>query len=419
MMRLSSSIPSLVVVLALMCCATVAAQDVIDDISFGHKQSVSPNSFAIPGWSMLGEGHVPQLLSDKVILTPPYGGHRRGALWAEKKNSLPEWTVDFDFRAGGTDRGSGNLQLWYANNGKSVVSTSSIYTVGQFDGLAIAIDTNGGVQKIRGFLNDGTIDYKSHQNVDSLAFGHCDYVYRNLGRPSQLNVRSTNSGLEVKIDGETCFATDKVSLPIDYHFGITAASADPPDSFEVFKFVLTSAPTAGSSQGQFQQQARQVVSDSLPRNDDRPASQFTTSETQFEDLHNRLNQLSKSIANLFTELTKHTAVEESRFQQLLSNGQVINSLDGRVANLERVISNLEHELKSSDHKTQFAKLSEQIAQTHVGVTEDVPQRLREYVQAHTPRIGFILYSFMAFQTCCIGAFAWYKWRKSTMPKKYL
>ncbi|KAK5242299.1 hypothetical protein LTR40_012833, partial [Exophiala xenobiotica] len=114
--------------------------------------------------------------------------------------------------------------------------------------------------------------------------------------------------------------------------------------------------------------------------------------------------------------------EEARYKEILTripNEQTIKSLESRIGNLDRVVGDLERELKSSDHKTQFAKISDQIAQTHLGVTEQVPERLREYVQAHTPRIGFILYSFMAFQTCCIGAWGWYKWRKSTMPKKYL
>ena len=74
-------------------CVTLAlalggcAQQYIDDLSFGHKQGISPNSFAIPGWAMLGEGHVPQLLPDKVLLTPPYGGNKRGALWTETKRA--------------------------------------------------------------------------------------------------------------------------------------------------------------------------------------------------------------------------------------------------------------------------------------------------------------------------------------------
>lgn len=430
--------------LALLWSTLTLAQNVIEEMSFGHKQGpLSPNSFAIPGWAMLGEGHVPQLLSDKIILTPPYGGHKRGALWTERKNPLQDWTVDFKFRAGAVDRGSGNLHLWYVNNGEKAVSTSSIYTVGKFEGLAIVVDTVGGVQKIRGFLNDGSVEYRSHSNVDSLAFGHCDYIYRNLGRPSHINVKSTRSnGLEVRIDGRICFATQKVTLPSsDFGFGMTAASADPPDSFEVFAFTLSGIP-ANQNTNQQQQQSSPPPppppsnpnpDSGMPQMDDHPASYFTTSDAQFADLHNRLNVMGKSISNLFKELQRLQSTSDSRHQDLLSrlsssnpssanaNPQMLGSLDSKLSDLSRLLTALDSDLKSknSDHTSQLSKLSEQIAQTHLGVTEHVPERLREYVQAHTPRIGFILYSFMAFQTCVIAAFGWYKWRKSTMPKKYL
>lgn len=58
--------------------------------------------------------------------------------------SQQEWEAEFQFRASGVERGGGNLQLWYAKDGQSRIGTSSIYTVGQFDGLAIVIDTHGG-----------------------------------------------------------------------------------------------------------------------------------------------------------------------------------------------------------------------------------------------------------------------------------
>lgn len=242
-----------------------SAQSYVDQMSFGHKQGISPNSFAIPGWSMLGEGHVPQLLSDKVILTPPYGGNKKGALWTENKNSLPNWQSEFEFRVGATDRGSGSLQLWYAKDGSSSVSTNSIYSVGKFDGLALVIDTTGGVQKIRGFLNDGSTEYRSHSNVDSLAFGHCDYAYRNLGRPSRLVLKSTTSGVDISIDDKPCFTTSSAVLPSDYTFGLTAASSDPPDSFEVFKFALspTDPPPLDT-------RPRQIRPDNLPPTSNTP-----------------------------------------------------------------------------------------------------------------------------------------------------
>ena len=58
--------------------------------------------------------------------------------------SESEWTAEFQFRASGQERGGGNLQLWYTKDGQSRVGTSSIYTVGQFDGFALVVDTHGG-----------------------------------------------------------------------------------------------------------------------------------------------------------------------------------------------------------------------------------------------------------------------------------
>jgi len=64
---------------------------------------------------------------------------------------------------------------------------------------------------IRGFLNDGNTEYKNHHNVDSLAFGHCDYPYRNLGRPSRIQIKQQRDSFEVAVDGRSCFKSDKVS----------------------------------------------------------------------------------------------------------------------------------------------------------------------------------------------------------------
>jgi len=36
------------------------------------------------------------------------------------------------------------LQIWYTREGQAHVGTSSIYTVGKFDGLVLVVDTHGG-----------------------------------------------------------------------------------------------------------------------------------------------------------------------------------------------------------------------------------------------------------------------------------
>ena len=59
-------------------------------------------------------------------------------------------------------------------------------------------------------MNDGSTDYKSHHSVDSLAFGHCDYAYRNLGRPSVIQIKQETNSFEVIVDQRQCFFTEKV-----------------------------------------------------------------------------------------------------------------------------------------------------------------------------------------------------------------
>jgi mannose-binding lectin 1 len=105
---------------------------------------VSTDLRSIPGFQLLGKPNPPEILSNKVILTPPAPGNQRGAVWSEKTLDYASWTVDVDFRTTGPERGSGNIQVWLANKGKDEIGTSSVYTAGKFQGLAIVIDQYAG-----------------------------------------------------------------------------------------------------------------------------------------------------------------------------------------------------------------------------------------------------------------------------------
>ena len=132
--------------------ALASAQYLVESSSFGQDGRISPNGYGIPGWHVSGEGQVPQLLSDKVVLTPPDPGNTRGAVWSESKVIQSDWMADFEFRASGPDRGGGNLQLWYAKDGRGSIGTSSLYTVGNFDGMVLVIDQYGGKVSITWLL---------------------------------------------------------------------------------------------------------------------------------------------------------------------------------------------------------------------------------------------------------------------------
>ena len=58
--------------------------------------------------------------------------------------SQTDWAAELEFRITGPERGGGNLHLWYAKDGRMNIGTSSIYTVGNFDGMVLVIDPYGG-----------------------------------------------------------------------------------------------------------------------------------------------------------------------------------------------------------------------------------------------------------------------------------
>jgi lectin, mannose-binding 1 len=416
--------------------STSFAQSLLSDLSFGQTSPIAEDGANIPGFSVLGEGHVPRLMSDRLILTPPHPGNKRGAVWADKKNTAADWTVDLEFRAGGPERAGGNLQLWYVASGKETISLSSIYTVRKFDGLALVVDTHGGSSgSIRGFLNDGTKDHRNDPNVDALAFGHCDYAYRNLGRPSKLTLKSSPSaGLQVLIDNGPCFNSNKISLPPDYYFGITAASSEPPDSIEVFRLSTYSSSSTSppSTQNQDQppppppqsQQQSPFTQNDNPTSDpkDTDPTTYSTSASQFADLHNRLQLLSHAVHNLFREISAHTAAEETRYNEILRQlptASTMTNLDHRIQNIEMMISALKTEVESGDHKSQFDRIHDRLEKTSKGISEHLPEALGMVVSNRSPRFGFLITVVVLVQVGLAVAYVIYKRRRAQAPKKYL
>jgi mannose-binding lectin 1 len=184
---------------------------IIEDLTFGAHGSIwTKDHRHITGWTISGEGYQPELMSDRIILTPPYPGNKRGSIWAQHAETHDEWEAEFEFRATGPERGSGNLQLWFARDPERDIKHSSIYTVGHFDGLVLTIGQYGGHGTLRAFLNDGSVSFKDHHHVDQLSFASCDFNYRNLGYFSHVMVKQTPYTFEVEIDHVNCFRTHKV-----------------------------------------------------------------------------------------------------------------------------------------------------------------------------------------------------------------
>lgn len=399
----------------LLALAAAASAQVLDHLSFGQSSPLSPNGRALPNWHLSGENHQPQLLSDKVILTPPVPGNARGGLWADNNVPNSEWTAELEFRASGQEMGTGNLNIWFAKE-KSAVGLNSVYTVENFDGLALVVDQYGSTGgKLRGFLNDGSKNFKATSSLESLAFGHCDFAYRNLGRTSKVRIVNQN-GLGVYVDDRECFRSDRVTLPPNYFFGVTAATSDNPDSFEVGKFVVSSGAAQQASYHILAQEQQQPVGgnnapplqkldrfpgspEALP---DMSADGIRSQNEQFADLHNRLQAMTHQVANVFADIDTLSRKIEERHNQLmgaigsiqpgaaagsqqggngggLSNADrdLLNNLRAKLEGIERTVSRVQSDVESKDYRQHINDLQMAVDNVKGSLTEHLPHTLGE------------------------------------------
>lgn len=408
---------------------------------------ISPNhDGSIPNFSLQGNPNEPEILSNKVILTPPAPGNQRAAVWAEKPLQHTQWVVDVDFRASGPEHAGGNLNIWLVKDPK-VVGTSSVYQVGKFDGLVLVLHTYGSSKSmVRGFLNSGYQDY-SKVSVDGQSFGHCDHAYRNLGRPSQLKFRQTIDNFKVEIDGQLCFESDMISIPAGFKLGITAASADNPDSFEIFKMVVMSenvdpnkdshhqkvlTPDGGAQHdgGMFaNSEAKEHHKDasgsyvSAFEDDiaDADAGIYTTSGAQFADLHQRIIGTNHHLSSIFTKMSKQDVMGETRHSELAKQlndlKSVLSKLD-KIDSLEDKINKLETEMRSL--KGDVTNKVNSAERSIKSVVKDTHETLHDAVKEHASTgHGRLILVIVGSQLVLVAAYVVYKKKKSGSSKKYL
>jgi mannose-binding lectin 1 len=184
-------------------------------------------------------------------------------------------------------------------------------------------------------------------------------------------LRQSPDKFSVDVDGRLCFESPKIKLPLGYNFGITAASAENPDSFEVFKFVTTteshtpditdpsllvSNSGMGSNQNQNQNQnaggqtQTQAATGDIPAYSDpadAPASSYQSSGEQFADLHNRLQVMMKHINTLNRAHDMYAQQAEKRHEELAAQ---ISRLEGsleRLAEMQKKVGELQSDVRQA------------------------------------------------------------------------
>lgn len=376
------------------------------------------------------------------MLTPPAPGNQRAGLWSDKTLDFTEWSADLEFRASGQEHASGKLQLWLVKDGQHDVGESGLYTVDKFQGLVIVVDdygstvissflgiiadiadiTQGG--NIRGFLNDGTTSYKNHHHVDSLTFGHCEYPFRNLGRPSQLRIHQDANNFKVTIDGQSCFESPQIRIPPGYNFGITAASAPDPDSFEIFKFVTLTHNTDFNSKSRQDagQMHNHVPPPQFQRQPDTVDPKEVNAESiakdkEFADLHDRLQAHNRHLAQMQLEMNQGLAKQDGSQAEIK---MLLVQLANRLEALERKVTSIDEATSQHDHGKMHQELKDHVQRQgdtfKMGLDYDVMSAIHE---GHSRLYNFLKWMVIIQAVGVVAYFGWKSRKNSRKANKYM
>ena len=168
-------------------------------------------------------------------------------------------------------------------------------------------------------------------------------------------------------------------MPTGYHFGISAASAENADSFEVQKFTVSSPDAPGQSKQTHethQQEHHEAHAEHGQDWDweyypDNSPTEFKSQDTQFADLHNRLMTMNHQVNNIFRDQGKQRGLADGRHSEITNK---LNPLLDRVNNLERTLSKIEHvvvaiqkDLEGKDYADHLEELHHTLQESHMNL----------------------------------------------------
>lgn len=162
-------------------------------------------------------------------------------------------------------------------------------------------------------------------------------------------------------------SNNQVSLPAGNTLGITAATPENPDAFEVFKFILTSdiAPVPIQQQQQQQpiinqaQAQPQAQGQGQPQENQNPLDIRSVNQ-QFVDLSTRLELINRASNNIIREITK----SDARLTQ-------IASFDARLQRMEQTLQAIQRDLEGKDYRDRFNQLQEMMRSSHLTLSESL------------------------------------------------
>ena len=168
-------------------------------------------------------------------------------------------------------------------------------------------------------------------------------------------------------------------MPPDYYFGLTAASAETADSFEIYRFNLFSSRSITREEPR---RAQPPAGQPDNRNNAPPPETqapliASAPDARFDELHSRLQTIAQSIDNLFQEVKQLADKSESRHQELSRNvmsADRLKSMDQRLQGIENTVR---------EYQGQFSSLQSSLKDSHSSLVEGLPKHMSESMYSIT------------------------------------
>ncbi|KAL8841463.1 MAG: hypothetical protein Q9170_000926 [Blastenia crenularia] len=209
----------------------------------------------------------------------------------------------------------------------------------------------------------------------------------------------------------------QIKLPSGYYFGVSAASADTPDSFEIYKFVTSTAPGITRELPKHEAPSQQPPPASNPGGQTGDQGSQTSSNAQFvvqfADLQNRLQAISQSLDKVFGEVQQLASKSDVRHQDLshrVTSNEQLNTLNQRIQSIENTLQS---------YQGQFSSIHGVLKDSHSTLNEGLTQQMTHIISTKSPKIGTFVIVIIVFQLLLAGIYVMYKRRRANGPKKYL
>lgn len=206
-------------------------------------------------------------------------------------------------------------------------------------------------------------------------------------------------------------------MPSNHHFGISAASAETPDSFEAYKFIVHSSgsPTSTPPHHEVNQQS----TNSKPSSE---SSNHLSKESR-SNLETQLQSLISQIEHLQSQLTDFDSKSSMRHAEIKNNPSMANdqfkTLNNRISNVETLLQQLQKDIHGYDYKAQLAQIQESLKESHESLMTYLPHSVNHVLSTVTPKTsGWVLLMVLLQVGCAIG-YAVHKMRRRGGEKKFV